>query len=188
MPNETQGGSQGQGEPGAGQGQQEGGTPESWDAWLEAQPQEVRALYETHTSGLRSALQSEREQRDDLARQLREATGALEEGSAAREALEQVNVQLEAAQRQADFYAEAARPETGCTNPRLAYLAAQEIDVFDRRGNVNWERLKEQFPELFKKQGPAPTHGGEGSGGPDRPLGPGRQHQQRRGRRTDAAA
>ncbi len=158
MPDEQ--GNQGQGEP----GQDGGETPENWEQFLEGQPEGVRTLYEAHTQGLRSALQSEREQRSDLARQLREATGQLEEGSEAREALERLNGQLESAQRRADFYEEAARPEIGCTNPRLAFLGAQEVEAFDRRGNVNWERLKEQFPELFGQSRTPPANAGSGTG------------------------
>ena len=147
MPNENNG----QGDPGENQQGGDGTSPESWETWLESQSEEVRALYEEHTSGLRSALQGERQQRSDLARQLREATAALEEGSEARTTLEQVTAELEVTERRAEFYEQATRPEIGCANVRLAYLAAQEIDAFDRRGNVNWERLKEQFPELFKQ-------------------------------------
>jgi hypothetical protein len=165
--NEGNQGEQGQGE----QGQGEGGTPATWETVLEGLPEDARALYEGHTQGLRSALESEREQRKNLARQLREATEALEEGSDARTQLETLTQTAEAAEQRAAFYEEAAGQ--GVKNFRLAWLAAQEIDAFDRRGNVQWESLKEAFPELFQvKQGSAPGNAGAGtqqapSGGSD---------------------
>lgn len=167
MPNETNndaGGSGGQ------QDDQGGGTP-TWEQVVEALPEEQRALYNTHTQGLRSALQSERDQRSDLARQLREATQQLEQGSAARTQLEQMTAQLDQANRRAEFAEAAVRPEIGCTNVRLAWLAATEIDAFDRGGSVNWAKLKEQFPELFAKQGPPPGNAGAGNNTPPQTTG-----------------
>lgn len=148
------------------QGQQGDETPSSWEKYLEGQSEEVRGLYETNVSGLKSALQSERDQREDLAGQLREATGALDEGdSEAREALERITGELEEAQQRADFFAEAARPERGCSNPRLAFLAAQDSELFDRRGNVNWETLQKNAPELFGEKKTPPSNAGSGTGG-----------------------
>jgi hypothetical protein len=156
-------GQQGNGEQGQqGQGQGEGGTPETWEAVLEGLPEDARSLYESHTQGLRSALESERGQRRDLARQLREATEALEEGSDARTQLESLTQAAEAAEQRVAFYEEAAGQ--GVKNFKLAWLAAQESDAFDRRGNVQWERLQEEFPELFQaKQQSAPGNAGAGT-------------------------
>jgi hypothetical protein len=53
-----------------------GGTPEtpmSWDAWLQQQPETVRALADAHVSGLKGALAGERDQRKALAKELRDA-------------------------------------------------------------------------------------------------------------------
>jgi len=129
-------------------------TPETWETWLAGQEDAVRSavtpLYEAHTQGLRSALETERQQRKDLAKKLAEATQQMEAGSQARTQLEQVSAQLTEAQRRAEFYDDAARPEVGCANPRLAYLAAVESQAFDSLGNPDWKVLKERFPELFR--------------------------------------
>jgi len=136
--NQGAGGAPGAGNGGqGGQGNQgNGGTP-TWEQVLAGLTEEQRSLYETHTQGLRGALQSERQQRQDLARDLRQATQQLQEGSDARQRLEELTGQLDAANRRAEFLADAVRPEIGCTNPALAWLAAQELDAFDRRGNAN---------------------------------------------------
>lgn len=150
--------------------EQGGETSQTWEQVLATLPEEQRQLHDTHTQGLRSALQSERQQRQELTRQLREATQQLEEGSQARQQLEALTNQLETAERRADFMEEAVRPEIGCTNPRLAYMAAQEIEAIDRRGRINWDALKQQFPELFKSQQKTPP-GNAGSGTGQAPTG-----------------
>jgi len=166
---QQQQGTQQQGQPPGqtqqGTGAQENGvTPTTWDEVLEGLPETARTLYEGHTQGLRSALDAERDQRRELAKQLRDATGQLEEGSKAREALEAATGQLEEATKRADFFQEAARPEIGCANPELAYLAATKRELFDRRGNPNWGAIKESFPELFKKPTPPAGNAGAGTG------------------------
>jgi len=142
----------------------QGNETQTWEAFLGAQSDDVKALHEGHVKGLRSALGSERDQRKDLASQLQDAAKKLEKGSEAQKALEEASGKLEAANQRADFYAEASKPEIGCSNAKLAYIAAQEIGAFDSRGNVNWEVLKQQFPELFKGKPVAKGNAGSGAG------------------------
>jgi hypothetical protein len=156
----------GGGDDGGSQGGGEGGdpeAPESWEAFLEEQPEPVRELYDSHTQGLRSALQSEREQRRDHERQLRELSDQLEEGSEAREALERMQTELERTNQRMAFYEEAPND---LRNPRLAWLAAQESEAFDRRGNPDWDYLREEYPELFRheRRRTPPGNAGSGSG------------------------
>lgn len=138
--------------------------PETWDAFMEDQPEPVKSLFEGHVQGLRTALDTERGQRKDLEKQLRQISSQLEEGSAAKKQLEELSASLDAATQRVAFY-ESAPPEL--VNPKLGWLAAQEIDAFDRRGNVNWDAVKTAFPELFKpaKQPAPPANAGSGSGG-----------------------
>jgi len=99
-----------------------------------------------------------------LAGQLREASQQLEAGSEARAQLEALQGELEELQRQADFATEANAQSV--TNVRLAYLAAQEFDTFDRRGNVQWDALKEAAPELFRTATPPRGNAGNGTAAP----------------------
>ena len=137
--------------------------PASFDEWLTAQDETIRGLYEQHTAGLKSALQAERTQRQDLAKQLREAAKKSEGGSETQKALEETATRLEEAEARATFFEEAARPEIGCSNPRLAYLAAQDAQAIDKKGRVNWAALKEAAPELFRGKQPAPGNAGAGT-------------------------
>ena len=141
-----------------------GETPPTWDSILEGLPEEAKGAYEQHTQGLQSALRAERQQRQDLAKQLREASSQLEAGSKARQDLEALQAQFEDAQRRADFATEAG--SHAVSNVKLAYLAAQEFDLFDRRGNVQWDELRNQAPELFTQPQPARGNAGSGTSAP----------------------
>lgn len=142
------------------------GDPQTWEAILEGLPEETQTLYEQHTHGLKNALDAERQQRKDLAKQLQEASGQLEAGSKARTDLEALQARLEETERRADFATEASGQ--GVQNVRLAYLAAQEFETFDRRGNVQWDALKEAAPELFAQQQPTRGNAGSGTAAPGR--------------------
>ena len=61
----------------------------------------------------------------------------------------------------ADFYEDAH--EAGISNLKLAYHVATTEDLFDKRGNVDFDKMKENFPELFAKP-PRKPQGGAGDG------------------------
>lgn len=144
------------------------GEPPTWEAILEGLPEESKTLYDQHTQGLKHALDAERLQRKDLTAQLREATGQLEAGSKIKADLEALQGKLEETERRADFATEASGQ--GVNNVRLAYLAAQEFETFDRRGNVQWDQLKKAAPELFAQSAPARGNAGSGTQTPPTPA------------------
>lgn len=136
---------------------------ETFEAWLGQQPDDVRGRYEQHTSGLRSALESERETRRNLERQIRTAARQQEEGSTARQQLEQIAGQLSEQNHRADFYEEAHR--NGVTDLRLAYLAARDAGLIDDRGRVDMNTLRTRYPHLFETRRVAPAgNAGNGTG------------------------
>lgn len=150
----------------------QGETPEgqnsaalTWDTWVASQDETVKGLIDGHVKGLKSALESERTQRSDLARQLRDVTAKAEKGSELEKALTEVSAQLEVTERRAAFYEDAGRPEIGCSNPKAAFALAQAEDLFDKRGRVDWEALKASAPELFRPRVPQ-GNAGAGTGGP----------------------
>lgn len=143
--------------------------PLIYDEWLKAQPDEVKTLLDSNTKGLKGALESERESRKKLEKELRDMAGKADKGSEAQNKLNELADQVSEADRRAEFY-EAAH-QAGVTNLKLAYLVAQTEDLFDRRGQVNFEAMKAQFSELFggKPKTPAGnagtgTDGGNASG------------------------
>ncbi|MCE5259909.1 MAG: hypothetical protein LLG44_12770 [Chloroflexi bacterium] len=124
--------------------------PASFEAFMESQSAEVKALYEGHTKGLKSALEAERTQRSDLAKQLRDAASKAEAGSAAQKALQELQAKYEALDRKSAFIEESIKPEIGCADSQLAYLAALEIGAISEKGRADWAMLKERFPLLFR--------------------------------------
>jgi len=143
--------------------------PETWDAFLEAQPEPVKQLFSQHVQGLKAALSTERDQRRDFEKQLRDVAKQLEDGSEAKAQLEQLSSQYEEAERRLAFY-ESAPAEL--VNAKLGWLAVTELDAFDRRGNVNWDAVREAYPELFKSaKSPAPSaNAGAGTQGTQTPF------------------
>lgn len=146
-------------EPQQGQSETQGQETEQldFDAWLGSQDEKVRALLDNHTKGLRSALEGERSQRKELAKQLKELTGKVEANSDAAKQLAEISGRLELEEKRADFYEKAST--AGCRNLRLAWLAAQA-------DNLTVEQVKAQHPELFGTSKPDTGAGhGAGSGG-----------------------
>ena len=135
--------------------------------WLKEQTTDVKKLYDDEVAGLKSALSSERQQRKELEGKLRDAAEKAEKGSEAEKLLTEQADTLQGLERQAEFYDDAH--SQGVTNLKLAWMAVKNTDAFDRRGNVDWNLMKEQFPELFSKV-KVPT-GDAGSGTKDTPAG-----------------
>lgn len=145
----------GQGETPAG-----GGTP--FEQWLTGQTDEVRQLIDGHVAGLKSALQSERDQRKNFEADLKAAIKAAGENQEARDALKGVQDKLAGYQKQVGFYE--AATAAGVKNLRLAYLAAQQDGLIADDGTVKLESLKVNYPELFGKTTPPPGNAGAGTG------------------------
>lgn len=153
-------------------------TPATWETWLAAQPeaqrQQIETLHSTHTAGLKSALDSERQSRRDLEKQVKDLAKAEKDGSDAQQRLNSIATELETANRRADFYETASKPEIGLVDVKAAWvLTNAEADVyFDRKGSVNFELLKREHPSLFAQPRPTPRgnigngagQGGQGSG------------------------
>lgn len=127
--------------------------PETFDTWLEAQPEDVKTkvaeLYNKNVSGLKSALQSERDEKKGLSTQLKELLPKAEKGSELEKQLTEMANKAESAERRALFAEEAIQPEIGCRNIKAAYAIAIAEELFDKRGNPEWERIKTAAPELF---------------------------------------
>lgn len=139
-----------------------GGGGATFEGWLAEQGEDVRGLYDGHVKGLKTALASEREARQSLEKQLREAAKNAE--GANQTALTEMADKLALADRRTAFYEMAT--DAGVRNLRLAWLAVQnEEDLVDRRGTVDLKLMKERYPELFgtKSQPPA-GNAGAGTG------------------------
>lgn len=146
---------------------QPGGTPGennqelSFDTWIATQDETIQTMLNNHTSGLKSALQSERDNGSKLQGELKKLARELEAGTEARTKLEGITDRLEEMElRNAAYETFGA---AGITNFKLAWMAAQDSKAIDGRGNVNLESLKAQYPELFPTKTPPPGNAGSGT-------------------------
>lgn len=133
----------------------------TFDGWLGEQPDEIKELLDGHTKGLKSALTSERDTRKNLEKQVRDLAAKAEKDSEAQTQLAGIADQLGEADRKADFYETAHT--AGVTNLKLAYTVAMQDEMFDRRGQVNFDTMKTQYPELFGKVSTPPGNAGAGT-------------------------
>lgn len=138
----------------------EGSQPENFEVWLQAQPDNIKALYEGHVTGLKNTVAATRTERDDLKKQLGGLAKAAEKGSETERQLLEAMGKIELAERRANFMEEAIRPEIGCRNPRTAYALATAEDLFGKNGSPDWTQIKLAAPELFG----AGAHGKAGNG------------------------
>jgi hypothetical protein len=119
----------------------------TFDAWHETLPDDQKALIAGHTKGLKSALDSERESRKSLEKQLRDLAKSAEKGSEAQTQLTKLADDLQASDRKAEFY-EAAHA-AGVKNLKLAYTVAVSDEMFDKHGRADFAEMKKIYPELF---------------------------------------
>lgn len=157
-----------QGGQGSGQPGDEGTQPQSFEEWLAGQGEDVKKLATDHVKGLKTALESERGQRKDFERQLREAAGKLEKDSQQRKELEGLATKFADLERQTAFFDGAHG--AGVRNLRLAWLAAENAGLVDEKGRADFGKVKEQFPELFAATTALPP-GNAGSGTQKPPSG-----------------
>lgn len=169
-PDEPPAGGQAQ-TPGVTPDKPEGEKPQTFEGWLETQPEDVKALYTSHTEGLRNTVKATRDERDDLKKQLKDLGKTLEEGSAAKKTVDEMSAKLDEATRKAEFFEAAAKPGVELLDAGVAWLVVQTDSKFmDSRGNVKFDVLKEQHPALFGKPAVPPSHAGAGRDGDNQNL------------------
>ena len=147
------------------QGNGEGGTPKpelTFDAWYGGLDARQKGVLDGHVNGLKSALTTERQNRADLGKQIKDLAAKAEKGSELERQLGDASAKLETAERRATFVEDAIKPEIGCANVKAAYALAVAEGLFDAKGRVDWQTLKQMAPELFRRPGPGSADGGAG--------------------------
>lgn len=140
---------------------QDKGKSLAWKPWHDALPKEAQELIATRESGLKTALGTERDARADAEKELRKAAKELEKGSDAEANLLKAADDLAASTTKSEFYEDAHK--AGVTDLRLAYIVAKEEELIDKRGNVDFDKLKEAHPSLFGKKRVVDSSAGEGT-------------------------
>ena len=144
-----------------------GATPPAltWDAWHGSLNDEQRKLIETRfsddTKTLKGALDKERDEAKQLAKQIKGLQDKAEKGSELEKALTDLQTQLAAATQEKDFILDA--PAKGVSNVKAAYKLAAADGLIDPKGAIDWDALKSAYPELFaaaKPPAPPDTNAG----------------------------
>jgi len=143
------------------QTQEQQGQGLTFEAWVTNQPDEIRAMLEGHTSGLRTALSSERDARKAMEKQLKDLAGKAEKGSEFEKQLSELASQQAALEQRAEFFEQAHG--AGVTNLKLAYIVATQDGLIDQRGRVNWDGIKKSYPELFGQSKSVAGNAGAGT-------------------------
>jgi len=134
----------------------------AWQAeWSPAQ----KKAFEAYESGLRSALQKERNAKGDLEKQLRSLSKKAEGQDELQQQLQSMADALRAAEEEARFFQEASDPAVRCAQPKLAWLAAKAEGLVNGEGKVDWDSLKKLYPPLFRDGTRIPEANAAESGG-----------------------
>ncbi len=136
---------------------------ETFESWLEAQDDTVKGLISGHTQGLSNTVKAVRQERDELAKQIKALSSKVEAGSETQKELERMTAELEAANRRNDFFEGAAA--NGCVNFKAAYALASAENLFKKNGAPDWEAIKQEAPQLFEQKRTQPAFSGNGSKG-----------------------
>lgn len=139
--------------------------PIKFDEWLASQDEAVRTAYEEHITGLKATVRATRDERDGLAKQIKDLLPKAEKGSELEKSLTEFGAKLEAAERRAAFMEDAIKPGIDCRNPKAAFALAMADNLFTRSGAPDWKAIQEVAPELFGKYTP-PGNAGTGTGAP----------------------
>lgn len=158
------------------------------DEWLGAQGDDVRTvlnpLLDAHVAGLKSALKSERQARrdadakvTDFGNKLKKFEGKDGESVELRKQFDELQAGFLEASRKANFLASAAEVQVDgkrLRNANAAYKLAKADDLFNDKGECDFNKLADAYPEFFEpiaKPPAAPTgsrgsNAGNGAGRP----------------------
>ena len=137
-------------------------TPLTFDGWLAQQPDDIKSLITEHTSGLRTALQSERGTRGNLERQLTDLKKSLKDNEQAQAEVSRIQAELAEHNTRADFYEQVGG--AGATNLKRVYTLAKADGLIDDKGRFKLDEVKSAYPEYFTPAKPATPAGHAGSG------------------------
>jgi len=149
--------------------------PADLDAYLATLPEETRTMvdklrtdwHEGQVTGLKSALQKERDAASDATKALRELAKTADKDTAAKlEALAtEKDAELDTLRKESTFYREAATAGVPADKLARAWLLCRNADYFTKRGDPDIAAMKAEIPELFAApQTTTRTNAGTGTG------------------------
>lgn len=161
---QNEGAQQGAGAAADGTSAQQQGEAEklTFDGWYKTLAADVQGMVDDHVDGLRSALNTERNERKGLEKRLKEIQKQADEGGDVKAQLQQLNDEMSVTAAKAAFFEAAHAADV--KNLRLAWLAANDADLVDKKtGAVDFAELRKVAPELFVTKVPPPANAGNGA-------------------------
>lgn len=152
--------SQGSGKTAGDAGGTEGGQALTFETWHGSLPDDHKGLVDSHVSGLKSALERQKESNQELRKQLQEALASKEANDTQK--IADIQGRLEESDRKGKFYESAI--EAGVKNVRLAYIAAKEDGLILKDGRVDADKLRASYPEFFAAKPPTNVSQGTRNG------------------------
>lgn len=142
-----------------------------WDALVKAHP-EAESLYEGRTSGLKSALDKERDKAAEATKELRKLARDADEKTAAalNKLADEKDAEIEQARRESAFYREAAASGVPGDKLARAWLICKNGDYFTKRGDPDIVAMKTELPELFQAPASPPPRVAAGAGASQPPA------------------
>lgn len=143
-------------------------TPLVYTAWITEQSEEVKTMLVNQVAGLKTALDAERKSSKKFEKELRAAAKLLKDDNQAKVQLTSMADQLAETQREKSFYADAHK--AGANNLGLAYMAAKNDSLVDDDGDCDFDKLKQNYSQLFAIETKPIPQGNAGSGTGGKPV------------------
>lgn len=112
--------------------------------------EEERTVLDEHNQGLLNSVKATRQERDDLAKELKSLAKKIDVDSEAGKQVGELQVRLAQAEKKANFLDAASK--VGVKRPSAAYAIANSENLYTEDGQPDWEKIKESVPELFGTQ------------------------------------
>ena len=122
--------------------------PSKFEKWMEDQPEDVKTMFEEHVTGLRSALQSERDGRKEDLKKLRELEKQAESGSELSKQLDEMTNSMKEMELRTKFVESASGAGVKANMIKAAYLTAK-ADGLVSEDKINFDGLKTSYPDFF---------------------------------------
>jgi hypothetical protein len=149
--------------------------PADWESLLASLPEDTRGLaqklheadHESKVTGLKSALDKERDSASSAAKQLREMAKTAEAAIAEKlnKLADEKDAEIEDARKESTFYREAASAGVSADKLSRAWLLCKNAQYFTSRGDPDINAMKAEIPELFAApvKPAAQVHAGNGT-------------------------
>jgi hypothetical protein len=110
-----------------------------YEKWIGEQSEEIKTGIEEHYNGLLNTVKATRQERDELSAQLKKSKSMDE--------VKEILVQLDGANKKASFMEQAITK--GVKRPGALFSIANAENLYNDKGEPDWEKLHESVPELF---------------------------------------